>query len=302
MMNHPPNVTKKQISETQKADFSSKDGTTFTGKVPNDPSRLTDITEISMVQDRDLQILRHVCTHTLYYLQTVIGINPIEVQAAWVPDLCNIYITGNVGAAIDELWDCEVYDMATILKGVEQAVKASSGDGPLFRRLKRHGRKLKKVKDGSRTFPDKGFADLASLIFEYGDVCYCDDDTDDPDEAGFMDGWNIVFLLHSHGKDKNVRHAEQIILEFLHRWNAPGTIAISGTKIPCFTCHAEFEWWSQYLDIRYVNMKGALFVNTINKNVHGQPKLQILHQHLKGAHKVNETADVDSDSDDEKMQ
>lgn len=296
MFNQPKKVTKALIHETHKSLFESKDGTTFTGKVPVDQDRREDTSAISMEGYRDLQILRHVCTHVLYYLQQI-GANPVEVQAAWVADTGNMYITGNVGAAIHQLWSDQVFDINDIFKQVRGEMASASGDGPVFRRLRRHGAKLQKVRDGKRSFPGSSFVQLAEVITQIGEISYCDTGTTDEEEAGFADSWNIIFLLHGYDKDSNVRHAEQIILEFLNSWGAPGVIAISGTKIPCFTCHAEFEWWSQFLDIRYVDMCGALFVNTINKNVKGADKLTIVQDQLTGSQIVNEVADVDSDSD-----
>lgn len=294
------NVTKKQINETHKSLFESKDGTTFTGKVPKDKTRVTNTTHISMQSSRDLQLLRHVCTHVLHYLQQM-GVNPVEVQAAWVPLTGNMYITGNVGAAIHHLRDSGVRFISEIFNSVQGQITESSGSGPVFSRLHRHSAKLKRVGNGTRSFPGPSYADLSEVVMQFGSISYCDVDTTDSEEAGFESSCGIIFLLHDYRKDRNVRHAEQIILEFLNSWGASGEIAISGTKIPCFACHSEFEWWSTYLDIRYVDITGALFVNTINKNVKGKAKLNTIYNHMTGNQIVNETADVDSDSSDDGM-
>lgn len=290
------NESKASVHRKIMEEFQWKTGVSYEGSVPTNPSRTTNLTKISWSDKRNLQLLRHLCTHMLDYSNRN-ALGAVEMQAAWVESTKRIYVTANVGSAIARFQKDNINNVSFFFKQVSTRMREKYPEQNPPQKaqedLARHNSKTLQVKSETRIFNEPGFQDLAGAMLIDGKIEYVAKGDNHTTAA------QVIFITHSYSKKKNaVRHAEQIIIEHLVSRNESGKVFISGTKIPCFCCAAEFEYWSKTINISHVDMTGAIFKNTINKHFAGQDRIKVLADRIaRQKLKVNLTSDVNSDSE-----
>lgn len=286
---HHREMTKVLLRKHMTDELRLKTKVTFEGSVPDDDTRITNIDKISWADKRTLQLLRHLSTHVLDYANRK-GLGAVEIQAAWVASLGRVFVTANVGTAIKNFATSKVDNVSFFFKQVS-AFRKEGGKDMEDRDVDRQNRKVQGLKAGKRVFKEDGFTDVAQAMLLAGGIEFV------PAGAAQTGKAPIVFLTHDHTKGGGgVRHAEQIIIEHLRALKVDGVTHISGTKIPCFTCYAEHQWSQMFVKKVYVDMCGAMFKNTLNKNV-TDPRLLARIKAQMATQTVNLISEVMSDSD-----
>lgn len=275
------------------------------GLIFNDLTRVTNVSRVSARETRDLQMLRHVSVNVLYCLNTIIlpgtgsrAPRPVEVQGVWVPSLQKVIFTANVGASVSWMQQNGIANLATVLGGVRHSLDTQKPTD-FSQKAKRHNAKLRRSRQGLRKFEGGGHEQLVDLLLNDGRIDYVDIEKGNLAAISQEGGPPVVFLTHGYDASGTVRHAEQVLLQFLMDNKIIGNISMSGTKIPCFTCHAEFQYWKSFFNIRFFDMSGALFRNTLNPNLLTPGAEKVMTDRITGNFKMNQYTEVDSDSDSE---